>query len=94
MSAWRAQLEQIPIGAVVKLRTADGERMKAVLLAKDDQGIVVKPATRIPEPSRRFSYGQLYGLERYEDHVSTGKYVGIGAAIGAAVMLLLLAGAG
>ena len=66
--------------------------MKAVLLVKDDQGIVVKPATRIPESARRVPYEQLSNVERHEDHVSFGKYIGVGIAIGAAAFLMLLAG--
>jgi hypothetical protein len=88
----RAQVEQIPIGATVILRTGDGERLKAVLISADETGVRVKPATRVPEPSRRIAYDQIERIERTRDHVSVGKYAGIGSAIGAAVLLLLLAG--
>jgi len=88
----RAQVEQIPIGATVTLRMRDGERLKAVLFSADEAGIRVKPATRVPEPSRRIAYDQIERIERKQDHVSVGKYVGIGSAIGAGVLLLVLAG--
>lgn len=88
----RAQVEQIPIGATVTLRMRDGERLKAVLFSADEAGIRVKPATRVPEPSRRIAYDQIERIERKRDHVSVGKYVGVGSAIGAGVLLLLLAG--
>jgi hypothetical protein len=93
-SLWRARAEQIPIGATVKLRTSAGERLTAVLLAVDESGIVVKPATRIPERSRRLPYSTLNRLDRHEDHVSFGKYIGVGAAIGGALFLWLIASAG
>jgi hypothetical protein len=93
-SLWRARAEQIPIGATVKLRTSAGERLTAVLLAVDDSGILVKPATRIPERSRRLPYSTLNRLDRHEDHVSFGKYIGVGAAIGGALFLWLIASAG
>jgi hypothetical protein len=70
----------------------DGERLKAVLFSADEAGVRVKPATRIPEPSRRVTYDQIERIERKRDHVSVGKYAGIGGAIGAAALLLLLAG--
>ena len=78
---WKARAGQIPIGATVKLRTNDGHKMRAVLMAVDESGILVKPATRVPEPSRRLSFDSLDGLERFEDRVSFRKYIGLGAAI-------------
>jgi hypothetical protein len=88
----RTHVEQIPIGATVKLRTRDGERLKAVLFSADESGITVKLVTRLPEPSRRIAFGRIERIERDQDHVSVGKYAGVGSAIGAAVLLLLLAG--
>jgi len=69
-----------------------GERLKAVLFSADEAGVRVKPAARVPEPSRRIAYDQIERIERKRDHVSIGKYAGIGSAIGAAALLLLLAG--
>jgi hypothetical protein len=88
----RTLVETIPIGATVKLRTRAGERLTAVLWLADDVGIRVKPATRVPERSRSIPYDEIDRIERYQDHVSVGKYVGTGAAIGAATLWLLLAG--
>jgi len=90
---WRARAGQIPIGATVRLRTHDGERIKAVLMAVDESGILVKPATRVPEPSRRLPFDRLDALERYEDRVSFPKYIAAGAAIAGSVFLILLASA-
>ena|SRR5438876_7838500 len=90
----KAAVERIPIGATIKLETRDGEHLKAVLFAADESGIRVKPATRLPEPSRRISYDQIEAIARYQDRVSVGKYAGVGAAIGAGVLLLMLGSAG
>jgi hypothetical protein len=90
---WKARAGQIPIGATVKLRTNDGHKMRAVLMAVDESGILVKPATRVPEPSRRLSFDSLDGLERFEDRVSFPKYIGLGAAIAGAAFLMLFFGA-
>jgi len=90
---WRARTAQIPIGATVKLRTHDGVRMRAVLMAVDESGILVKPATRLPEPSRHLRFDSLDGLDRFEDRISFPKYIGIGAAVAGSVFLMLLAGA-
>jgi hypothetical protein len=88
----RTAVEQIPIGATVKLRTRDGERLKAVLFSADESGIRVKPVTRVPEPSRHVAFDEIERIERDRDRVSVGKYAGVGGAIGAALLLLLLAG--
>ena len=88
----RTNVERIPIGATVKVRTRDGERLKAVLFSADESGIRVKAVTRIPEASRRIAFDEIERIERDQDHVSVGKFAGVGSAIGATVMLLLLSG--
>jgi hypothetical protein len=90
---WQSHAAQIPIGATVKLRTNDGHRMRAVLMAVDQSGILVKPATRLPEPSRRVPFDRLEALERFEDRVSFPKYIATGAAIAGSLFLMLLASA-
>jgi len=90
---WKARAAQIPIGATVKLRTNDGHRMRAVLMGVDQSGILVKPATRLPEPSRRLPFDGLEALDRFEDRVSFPKYIATGAAIAGSLFLLLLASA-
>ena len=90
---WKARAAQIPIGATVKLRTNDGHRMRAVLMGVDQSGILVKPSTRLPEPSRRLPFDRLEALDRFEDRVSFPKYIATGAAIAGSLFLLLLASA-
>lgn len=90
---WRARAVQIPIGATVKLRTYDGVRMRAVLMAVDGSGIVVKPVARLPEPSRHLSFDNIDALDRFEDRVSFPKYIATGAAIAGSLFLMLLVSA-
>ena len=90
---WKSRADQIPIGATVKLRTNDGHRMRAVLMAVDGSGIVVKPVARLPEPSRHLSFDSIDALDSFEDRVSFPKYIGLGAAIAGSVFLMLLFGA-
>jgi hypothetical protein len=90
---WKARAGQIPIGATVKLRTNDGHRMRAVLMAVDESGILVKPATRVPEPSRHLPFDRLEVLERFEDRVSFPKYIAVGAGIAGGLFLMLLVSA-
>jgi hypothetical protein len=46
----------------------------------------------VPEPSRRVPFDCLDRLDRFEDHVSFPKYIGVGAAIAGSVFLMLLLG--
>jgi hypothetical protein len=88
----RIQVEQIPIGATVNVWTRDRERFKAVLFSVGESDIRVKLVTRLPEPSRRIAFDRIERIERYVDHVSIGKYVGVGAGISATLLIILLAG--
>ena len=93
-AAWaREQVGRMPIGATVRLKIRGGERLTAVLLTADETGVRVKPATRVPERSRRVEYDRIEAIDRREDHVSVGRYVGIGIAVGGAVLFLLITGA-
>jgi hypothetical protein len=67
--------------------------MRAVLMGVDELGILVKPATRLPEPSRRLLFDRLEALDRFEDRVSFPKHIAIGAAIAGSLFLMLLASA-
>src|SRR3954463_14259750 len=76
----REQVERMPIGATVRLRIRGGERLTAVLMSADPTGVRLKPATRVPERSRRVEYDQIEAIERREDHVNVSRYLGVGAA--------------
>jgi hypothetical protein len=88
-AAVRRAAAQTAIGATVKLKTRDGRRMKAVLFAVYEDGIVVKPATRIPVPTERIPFNQLEALERDEGRLNYGRSLGIGAAVGGGVLLAM-----
>jgi hypothetical protein len=89
-AVWRTYAQQVPIGSTVKLRLTGGETLTAVLFAVDDSAILVKPATRVAERSRRIAYDDVLSIRRPSDRVSFGKHVAIGAAIGAGTFLMLL----
>ena len=92
-AALRDAARQLPIGATVTVRTRDGQRLRAVLFGVDAAGIAVKPATRIPVASFRIPYERLAAIERDEGRIRFGRWVGIGAAIGGALLFGLLAAA-
>ena len=88
---WYSYAEKLPIGATVRVRTADGKRHTAVLAVVDRDGITVEPKSRVPEPARRFPYEQIQQLELKANGSNVAKAVAIGAAIGAGTFMGLLA---
>jgi len=88
---WKTLAESIPIGTEVRIRVADGKSAVVVLMVVDDEGLVVQPATRIPEPPRRVPYDQLRQLEiAPKKRTSLSHAAGTGAGIGAATFLYVL----
>jgi hypothetical protein len=91
--AWRANADRIPIGSTVTIRTRNGNRITAVLYLVDDVGITFKPKTRVTEPVRRLTYDEIADVAPREDRVNIFKYIAIGAGVGAAFFVGLLAAA-
>jgi hypothetical protein len=89
-AARRSAAQRVPIGATVRLATRDGQRFKAVLFGVDEEGITVKPATRIPVPAVHIPFDHLEGIDRDEGHLHIGRYMGIGAAVGGILLFVLL----
>ncbi|RPI57685.1 MAG: hypothetical protein EHM55_00990 [Acidobacteria bacterium] len=88
---WYAYASKLPIGAMVRVRTADGKRQTAVLALVEQDGITLEPRTRIPEPPRRIAYAQIQQLELKQNGTSIAKAAAVGAGIGAGFFLVLLA---
>lgn len=82
----------IPLGTRVKVRTKQGRRLTATLMAVDDQRIVIKRESRVPEPAVAIAFADLAALQRDEKGgFSLGKALGIGLAAGVGAILTLFA---
>ena len=82
----------VPLGSRVKVRTTDGRRLTATLMGVDDQQIVVKRLSRVPEPAVAIAYSDLSELRREErGSFSAAKAIGIGLAAGVGAILTLFA---
>ncbi|HTM34680.1 MAG TPA: hypothetical protein VL263_25400 [Vicinamibacterales bacterium] len=91
-AAFQQLASAIPIGSRIKVRTADGRRLTATLMAADAQRMIVKRRSRVPEPAVSIAYADLSELRRDEGGgMSVGKAVGIGLAAGVGAILTLLA---
>jgi hypothetical protein len=92
-AAMKEMASSIPLGSRVKLQTTGGRRMTATLMAIDEAGLIVKRASRLPEPAVMISFSELARLERehVKDGFSIGKAIGVGLATGAGVILTMFA---
>lgn len=91
-AAFRQLAATIPLGTRVSVRTTDGRRLTATLMAVDDRQIVVKRESRVPEPAVAIAFANLTRLQRHEPGgFSVGKALGIGLAAGAGAILTLFA---
>jgi len=93
---WRGIAQGIPAGSAVRIRVARGERIHAVLMAVNEEGIVIKPKGRLPEPTRMVAFRDIDILEVDQQRgLSAGKAaaigIGAGAAGGLAFLLVMLA---
>ena len=91
-AAFKKLASAIPPGTRVKIRTKDGRRMTATLMAAEEHRIVVKRDARVPEPAVGIGFAELARLERAQKGgFSVGKALGIGLAAGAGAILTLFA---
>jgi|SRR5439155_14926411 len=98
---WRSYAEKLPIGSVVRIRTSDGDHLRASLLVVDGTGITVKPTTRVSEPARHLAFDRLDQLEieplnggpgARAAAIGIGVATGVGAFFGTLFITCLLTG--
>jgi hypothetical protein len=87
-------VSRLPIGTKTKLRLEDGRKIKATLMSIEDDAVVVKVNTRLPEPPLRIELNRIVDadIERganFGKAIAAGATAGAGAALG--VFFLLVA---
>lgn len=91
-AAFRQVAQAIPLGARIDVRTKDGRRLSATLLALDADRIVVKRRSRVPEPAVGIRFDELARLERHEPGgFGLVKVIGVGLAAGVGAILTVVA---
>src|SRR5512139_3221137 len=65
-AAFKQLAAAIPPGSRVRVRTTDGRRLAATLMAVEEQRVVVKRLSRVPEPAVAIAFGDLAELRREE----------------------------
>lgn len=90
---WKTYAERLPIGSTVRVTPTSGEPFTAILFVVNEDGIVVKLKTRMPERARRIGYDRLADLALQTPGVSIAKHAGVGALVGGAFFIWLLSAA-
>jgi hypothetical protein len=89
-AAFRQLAGGIPLGTRISVRTKEGRRLSATLMAVEADRIVVKRDSRVPEPAIVVAFAELAQLERAsKGGFSMAKALGIGLAAGVGAILTL-----
>lgn len=92
VAAFRQLAGAIPPGTRVNLRTREGRRLSATLLAVESDRLVVQRNARVPEPAMAIAFTDLTKLERAPSGgFSAAKALTIGLAAGVGAILTLFA---
>ena len=87
-------IRQLPVGSRVRVTMANGKVIRATLMKRDADPIVVQRRTRIPEPPFEIPVPDILAVELDTPNGGVGRNIAVGAAAAAGVtlgVLLLLA---
>jgi hypothetical protein len=82
-----AYVKAIAPGARIAVTMTDGKRMKGTLMMVQEDAIVVRPRTRVPEPAQTLPLAQIATIETERESGGMGRAIAIGAAVGAGAAL-------
>jgi hypothetical protein len=100
VDVWRSYAALLPLGSTVDVSAAREQPITAELLDVDDSGVLVKPTTRVAEPSRRIPFDRLETLRLHigpspaERAGAVAAGVGTGAGVFITVLGILFAALG
>jgi hypothetical protein len=87
---WRAFAEKLEVGAVLKIRTHDGQSFTATLVQVQADAIQVQPRMRLAVPVQPVPYDAIASLERARNGIGPGKAAAIGIATGVGAFFVTL----
>jgi hypothetical protein len=79
-------VKKLPIGTNTRLKLEDGRKIKATLMSVEDDAIVVRMNTRLPEPPLRIELSRIVDAE-IDRGANLGKAIAAGTAAGAGAAL-------
>jgi hypothetical protein len=78
-----AYVKALSPGTRINLTLTDGRTMKGTLMVVQEDAIVVRPRTRLPEPAQTIPFAQIVTIEAEREGGGMGRAIAIGAAVGA-----------
>jgi hypothetical protein len=87
----RAYVHRIPAGSRVRLTLDDGTRVRGVLMLVQGDVLVLRERKRHPEPPRHIAIEHIADVELDKNGGGIAKAVAIGASVGAAAALSVIA---
>jgi hypothetical protein len=81
---WRRFAAKLPVGSRVRVELADGSSVSGTLMVVEDEALIVKPRTRLPEPARRFPFSTIASIEPQRNGIGPANAILIGVVTGAA----------
>jgi hypothetical protein len=82
VDVWRAYAVLLPVGSIVDVVAVGENRVTAELLSADDTGVLVKPQTRVREPTRRIRYERLEELRLHVGPSAAERFGAAAAGVG------------
>ncbi len=80
-------VSRLPIGTNTKLRLEDGRKIKATLMSIENDAVVVKVNTRLPEPPLRIELSRIVDADIDRGGANMGRAIAAGTAAGAGAAL-------
>jgi hypothetical protein len=78
-----AFIKAVPLGTRVRLTLTDGRKLKGTLMVVEEDAIIVRPRTRVPEPAQTIPLTRIATIEAEREGGGMGRAVAVGAAVGA-----------
>ncbi len=80
-------VSRLPIGTNTKLRLEDGRTIKATLMTIENDAVVVRVNTRLPEPPLRIELSRIVDADIDRGGANLGRAIAAGTAAGAGAAL-------
>jgi hypothetical protein len=80
-------VKKLPIGTNTRLKLEDGRKIKATLMGVEDDAIVVRLNTRLPEPPLRIEVSRIVDADIDRGGANLGRAIAAGTAAGAGAAL-------
>ena len=80
-------VSRLPVGTTTKLRLEDGQKIKGTLMSIENDAVVVKVNTRLPEPPLRIELSRIVDADIDRGGANLGRAIAAGTAAGAGAAL-------